>query len=290
MLLVARLVFNLAALLLWGGSVCLLLIADRSLRAAFWQRLFRWGVGAAALAGLSTFVTLPMLTASLGGGWKEALDVNMLTLVVTRTVVGSAWGGQLAACVALGAVLLVRPLRRPAGVGVASALMLATLTVSGHTAMHDGVIGMLHRFNDWGHLLAGGFWLGALVPVVLLLRCLKAADTRAAAIQALIRFSSVGHLVVALAVLTGIMNTWLVVGGLPLDSDVLYQRSLWLKVALVALLIVIALYNRYRLVPRLSRDPGALAILRRVSIAEIVILVMVVALVSWFGTLSPGHG
>lgn len=206
-LLIVRSVFTLMALLLWGGSACLLLIADRALRDELWQCLRRWGVGAALLAGLSTLATLPALTASIGSGWGEARSLSMLGLVATRTLVGSAWDWQLAACLGLLVVLWVRPVRRLAGIGFASALMLATLTVSGHTAMHDGMTGALHRLNDWAHLLAGGFWLGALVPVVLLLGRLKQAALRPAAIGALIRFSSAGHLAVAVVVLTGMINT-----------------------------------------------------------------------------------
>lgn len=69
-----------------------------------------------------------------------------------------------------------------------------------------------------------------------------------------------------------------------------YQQALWLKVALVGLLITMALYNRYRLVPRLSREAGALVRLRRISMVEIAVLAGVVVLVSWFATLAPGHG
>lgn len=289
-LLVARFVFNLGALLLWGGSVCLLLVVDPSLRAALWQRLRPWGLIAAGLSWVATLTALPILTAAIGSGWEVASSPRMLTLVVTKTVIGHAWGWQLGTMLVLTAVLVMRVLRRPAGVGIASALMLTTLTVSGHTAMHEGMIGILHRLNDWGHLLAGGFWLGALVPVVMLLGQLRKSSMRASAIQSLIRFSSAGHLAVALVVLTGMANTWLVVGGLPLEPGALYQRALWIKVGLVGLLMAMALYNRYRLVPRLSREAGALETLRRVSIAEIIVLISVVALVGWFGTLPPARG
>ncbi len=289
-LLLTRLVFNLAALLLWGASAYLLLIPALALRASLGRRLYPWGVGVAGLAALALLVQLPALTAALGSGWLQALDAHMLTLVATRTVVGSAWCWQLAAMAWLLVVLASRALRRAGVISLAAALMLATLTVSGHTAMHDGALGGLHRFNDWLHLLAGGFWLGALIPVVMVLSHLKEADTRAAATQALIRFSSAGHLAVALVVVSGLLNTWLVVGGVPLDDSVAYQRALWLKVALVGLLVVVALFNRYWLVPRLGREPRALVRLRRVSMLEVGMLVVIVALVSWFGTLPPGHG
>ncbi|ART62664.1 copper homeostasis membrane protein CopD [Kushneria marisflavi] len=289
-LLAARLVFNLATLSLWGGSVCLLLIKDRLLRDALWQRLAGWAMVAIGLAGLATLVTLPVLGASIGSGWGEAFSPTMLALVAAKTVVGHAWVWQLAAFLVLGVLLIVPRMRCPSGIAIATSLMLATLTVSGHTAMHEGVVGALHRLNDWGHLLAGGFWLGALVPVTMLLGQLRVPSWRSSALDALIRFSSAGHLAVALVVLTGMANTWLVVGGLPLEPGALYQQALWIKVGLVGLLTAMALFNRYRLVPRLSRDAGALTFLRRVSIAEILVLMGVVALVSWFGTLSPGHG
>ncbi|MFC0338071.1 putative copper resistance protein D [Kushneria avicenniae] len=289
-LLIVRSVFTLTALLLWGGSACLLLIADQTLRDGLWQRLRRWGVSAVMLGGLSTLATLPILTASIGSGWTDARSPSMFGLVATKTLVGSAWIWQLAAFLVLGLVLIVPGMRCPAGIAIATSLMLATLTVSGHTAMHEGAIGVLHRFNDWGHLLAGGFWLGALVPVVMLLGQLRQPSRRLGAIDALIRFSTAGHLAVAVALLTGVVNTWLVVGTWPPDPDVLYQRALWLKVAMVGILIMMAIYNRYRLVPRLSRETDALDTLRRVSIMEIVLLIGVVTLVVWFGTLSPDQG
>ena len=52
-------------------------------------------------------------------------------------------------------------------------------------------------------------------------------------------------------------------------------------------MIVLALFNRFVLAPRLKRSPGALAALRLTSLAEIALGSLVVALVSVFALLDP---
>jgi len=82
----------------------------------------------------------------------------------------------------------------------------------------------------------------------------------------------------------------LITGGLPLDWSVPYQRLLALKIGLVVIMVLMAVFNRYGLVPRIGRSRAAGNALAAGTIAEIVVAIGVVALVAWFGTLEPFPG
>jgi putative copper resistance protein D len=61
-----------------------------------------------------------------------------------------------------------------------------------------------------------------------------------------------------------------------------------LKVALVALMVTLAMVNRYALVPRTARQPSrSLHALRLATIAEMSLGIGVVVLVSVFGMFDP---
>ena len=166
--------------------------------------------------------------------------------------------------------------------------LLATVTMTGHAVMNQDWIGVVHRGNDILHLLAAGFWLGALVPVLAILPLLKFDGLGREAGQALARFSGVGHFAVAIAVGTGLANTYLIVGGLPKDWSIPYQALLSAKIALVGVMLMLALVNRYVLVPRLANAQSpALSALARNTRMEILFGFGVILLVAWFGTLDP---
>jgi putative copper resistance protein D len=59
------------------------------------------------------------------------------------------------------------------------------------------------------------------------------------------------------------------------------------KIVCVAVMVSLAIVNRYVLVPRLRRDARALALFKTGTVAEIVFGLVVIGLVSWFGTLAP---
>ena len=101
------------------------------------------------------------------------------------------------------------------------------------------------------------------------------------------RFSGVGHVAVAIVLLTGIVNTMLILGGLPTNFASPYQLLLAIKIALVLLMIGVALVNRYVAVPRLARTPWALRGIVIGTCTEMLLGGIVVALVSAFATFDP---
>ena len=70
--------------------------------------------------------------------------------------------------------------------------------------------------------------------------------------MALRRFSAVGHGAVAVVIVTGIVNTGLILGHWPSDWNSPYQALLMIKIALVIAMALLALLNRYAVVPRLA--------------------------------------
>jgi putative copper resistance protein D len=285
-----RFAFDAASLFLWGSAAYLWLLVPEGLRASLWARLAPWRLAAVALAVTATLALLPVRCAMLGNGWADGLDRAIMAAVLTGTSIGAAWAWQALSAALLLAVTLLPLRQKPAATAIAGALMLCGLALTGHAAMNDGWLRLLQGGNDVLHVLAGGAWVGALVPVALVLPRLGDAAVAGEARIALIRFSAAGHVAVALVILSGAANGLLIIGGLPLDWSVAYQRLLCLKMALALLMVLIALSNRYGLVARIGRSRRAASALLAGTVAEIVLALGIVALVAWFGTLEPVAG
>jgi putative copper resistance protein D len=239
------------------------------------------------LAAATTWLWLPLQAAEIGGGWDGAMDPDTLSAVLLDTGFGQAWIGRAA----LSAMLLVLAAgwpHRKGLAGFAAGLLLAGLALAGHAAMQDGTIGLLHRLNHAVHVLAGGFWLGALIPFALCLPRLRDPELRRDAIRALWRFSTAGHVAVAAVLASGAVNIALVLGRWPTDWSSPYQALLACKIAAVLAMIGLAAVNRYVFVPRIGRSNGAAVVaIRNGAVAEILLGVAVLALVAVFGLLGP---
>jgi putative copper resistance protein D len=153
--------------------------------------------------------------------------------------------------------------------------------------MGEGVRGLAHQITDIIHLLAAGAWLGALPVVACLLPYLHAPERALAAQMALIRFSTVGHGVVVVVILSGIANVLTIIGRLPLIWTSPYLHLLAVKVAIVAVMVMLAIVNRYVLVPRMRYSRLASNYFSRGVQAEIVLSIMAVLAVACFGMLDP---
>jgi putative copper resistance protein D len=277
-----------ALLGLWGAFAYLAALVPRDLALDVTERLNTLRVSALVLAIVTTIMALPLETAMIGDGWNDALNTVTLRAVLFETSVGHAWQIQGGAAVLLAATLWMPVRARRIATAAAAGLALIALTFTGHAVMREGWLGAAHRFNDGLHLLSGGAWFGALVPLLPILRAFDDPKSHRAAGLALRRFSAAGHGAVALVIATGILNTALVLGRWPLDWTSPYQALLAIKVVLVLTMVALALLNRYVVVPRLAPHSGSAArIIRDIAITEIVLGAMVIGLVSAFGLLEP---
>ncbi|QYA13511.1 copper homeostasis membrane protein CopD [Rhizobium sp. AB2/73] len=283
-----RFLHDASLMFLWGACAYLSLFVPRALADTIWRMAAKPFLLIVAIAVLTALAALPVTTANIGNGWSDALNADMMHDVVVETTVGIAWQAQvLAAIVMVCTLLLPQGLRRH-GLALGAGLGLASLSLTGHASMLEGWMQQAHRANDILHVLAGGGWLGALVPLIPILKLLGRPECRAEAQVALRRFSNAGHVAVALVILSGIVNTLLILKRLPTDWSSPYQTLLAIKIALVAVMAMLAIINRYVFVPWIGRKPArALLALRLGSIAEIGIGIVVIGLVAVFGMMEP---
>jgi copper resistance protein D len=275
----------LAAMLAFGMSAYLWAYAPKRLRLALSTAARRLTLIASLVALISAIAWLALESAAMADDWSAAIDPEAIAAVLTDTAFGHAWALHLV----LAAALVVAAFSRAgwAATSIASAALLASLGLVGHSAMQTGAEGALHRANHALHLMAAGAWIGGLVPFALCLRAYQRDDLRRDAVGAMASFSFWGQLIVAAILLTGVVNIALTSHHPPLPPTTPYRALLVAKLVLVAIMIALALINRFVLAPRIKTSANALATLRATSLAEIALGCVVVALVSVFALLDP---
>ncbi|HKN26365.1 MAG TPA: copper homeostasis membrane protein CopD [Roseiarcus sp.] len=276
-----------AAMLGFGSSAFLWLYTPVDLRRALAPKVRRLALAASVVALVTAVLWLALEAASMSEDWGAAADPGAIAAVLTDNEFGRAWIAHLAFAAAFVAAAVFAPRDAWGAIAVLSGLMLASLALVGHAAMQTGVVGALHRANHAVHLLTAGAWLGGLIPFAMCRGAYAANDLRKDAVVAMMRFSFTGHFVVAAIVATGIVNIALISGHPPLPPTTPYRALLDIKIGVVAIMILLALFNRYALTPRLNSDANALAALRLTSRIEVALGTIVVALVSLFALLDP---
>lgn len=238
-----------------------------------------------ALTGAVLTLLLWLATAfAMVGGDRTLLDAEMLQFLAFETPMGIASIVRLLILAVLAIVVFSVPRSRQALLAVAA---IATLAWSGHAGASEGSVGALHRASDIVHLIAASAWLGTLV---LLLTALARPTSTPVLIGALRRFAGTGTLIVAALLVTGLVNLWAIVGlgGFPAMTSSDYGQVLGMKLALFAMMLGFAAFNRWRLTPCLEGASGAPVHRLRVSVAfETVLAVAVILAVAVLGTLSP---
>ncbi|HEV2000534.1 MAG TPA: copper homeostasis membrane protein CopD [Xanthobacteraceae bacterium] len=256
--------------------------------ARFGRALAKLLRAAAVLAALSALAWWVCLAASLGGGWGDAVNTDVLVAVLLDTEFGQVWIWRLALlAVAIGMVRWLRPSAvTNTAIVVVAGLVVATLAGVGH-APHAGIPDEIGIGAKAAHLLAAGAWLGGLLPLGYALR--RAATGEAAwrelAWQALPRFSSMGYFAVTFILFTGCVLAWSHVESFAALTGTSYGRVLVAKILLFLLMTAVALRNRYWLMP--ARTLPALA--RGVAVEQAVGAAIVIA-TALLASLPPAHG
>jgi putative copper export protein/mono/diheme cytochrome c family protein len=234
---------------------------------------------------------------------ESVIQGGVINVVLMQTRFGTAWliRAALMVVIAISLVVQARTGKRAATwVGLlAASAFIAGLAWAGHGAAADDVpFDFLHAPADILHLLAAGAWLGALVPLVILLAQTRHdASPQAVSLgrTATLRFSVLGLTCVGTLIVTGIVNTWFLAGNVPALLGTLYGQLLLVKVALFAFMIAAAGINQRRLVPLLgdatTDDRTCLQAIGHVcrnASVEAAVGVFVLAVVGIIGILPPG--
>jgi putative copper resistance protein D len=262
---------------------------------------FRRLIAVGAIAGLGLSVgALAWLAKDMVGAaaWAD-IPMSTYAVLVVGTRIGWAWQVRMVALLAL--LVMAHALRRPARrmwtiASVAGAASLASLAWTGHGAMDAAARGMAHLVADIVHLGAAGAWWGALVGFVLMARDARRGHPESIDLLsgAAHGFARVGSWIVALLILTGVIN-YVMIAGASWETlaSTRYGHLLVAKLGLFGMMLVLASMNRYRLVPALvvARQQGdtgeAVRLLRRSVLLETAVAGMILGLVAWLGTLSP---
>jgi putative copper resistance protein D len=248
-------------------------------------RLARWLDAGAVLALVTGVLELLAIAANMGGGLGSALDPQVLSAAVTDTDIGRVWMARLALAVL---VVLVRVVRRPAKDVVLlglSGLLLASVALTGHSAMPGGVLGAVHQAADAAHLLAAGWWIGGLLALALSISAM--ADRAPGVLQ---RFSGIGYWAVAAIVATGVFKSWVLIATPAALAFTAYGQVLLVKVALFLCMGVLALSNRFGITPALAKGGDQQRRRRRLQAQvalELAIGLGVLAIVGALGAMQP---
>jgi putative copper resistance protein D len=277
----------LATMVAFGMSAYLWAYAPERLRLALTPVVRRLALIASLVALVTAIAWLMLESASMADDLSAAIDPQAIGAVLTDTAFGQVWAPHLVLAAGLAAVVVFGPRDRWGPTAVASAALLASLGLVGHAAMQTGAEGILHRANHAVHLLTTGAWLGGLVPFALCLGAYRSDDLRKDAVRAMAGFSFWGQIIVAAIVLTGMVNIGLTSQHAPLPPTTPYRALLVTKIIIVAIMTLLALFNRFVLAPRLKRSGRAFAALRATSAVEIAFGCLVVALVSAFALFDP---
>ena len=263
-----------------------------------WQSVIQIAAVAGALAGVIVWLLIQTIQIF------DTLSTDSLRTVLTGTGFGRTAGIRIGLIVLALLLFLILPLGRSSWIAQAllGGAVVASFAWTGHGVRDDGAAGALHLGGDLLHLLGAGVWIGALVPLgLLVLSSLRTRSEKTAyfTYAALERFSGIGPGVVAVLILTGLINSWFLIG---IDRPgalftTLYGQLLLIKLVFFAGMLALATANRCRLSPDLGaalRNGEAMEIalrkLRQSVLSETALALLVLLAVSWFGTLEPPAG
>ncbi len=225
---------------------------------------------------------------------------------ITRTIVeetlgtrfGTVWGLAFLAWIAIAALVPLLARSRTALLIAAPLIYLCLCpALAGHPSTQSPVL--LNFSANAVHVAAMAVWLGGLAALLLVLPAATRSATGPADRARLLagplaRFSTVALAMVALVMLTGLVQAYVYVRHLGDLLSTGYGRAVLAKLLLLLAVIGIASYNRHELVPRLrliaerGESPGAPGILLRRSLrAEVALLAVVIGVTAALASYAP---
>lgn len=167
-----------------------------------------------------------------------------------------------------------------------AAVAALSLVVTGHTRTTEP--GWLVVTADAVHVAAGITWIGGLRGLTIVLaRASHIPASHTATVLA--RFSTAAAWTVAAVAATGLILAWRIPGDIRGLASTGYGQLLLIKVSLVLLVVLVAGWNRYVLLPRVlpSNDTSAVGSLRSAIQGEAVVLGLVLLITGVLTSLSP---
>jgi putative copper resistance protein D len=140
---------------------------------------------------------------------------------------------------------------------VLNASLVASLAWAGHGLFNGN---FLHLAIDISHLLVSAVWPAGLLPFAMILTKLRAetSDEKWMTIWKITRrFSNISLAAVILLTISGILNSWPLVGSVSGLFSTPYGRVLLIKIGLFGLMIAIGAVNLFYLMPHMPHRAAA---------------------------------
>ncbi len=278
--------------------------AAEPVRVRRWRQRVRLAAAVGALlSGLLWFV---FTVANMSGALADVIDLEIIWTVVRNTGFGGVWSARLVLAIITVGLIWNRfdtefDSRRGLITPVLAAVLLVSLAGVGHSQIDEGLAGIIHVVSDAAHLLAAGAWLGGLVPLgyLLLLHRRETAFAQQSELNGiLLRFSGMGYIAVTILIGSGLINSWFLIGKFSGLFATPYGKLLIVKLVFFCGMLVLAVWNRFWLVPSLAKggedDRGgrtaSAGTLRNHVLSEQFLGLMVLLVVSALGTMRPAIG
>lgn len=261
---------------------------ERTHATATASRAAAWGIPAAAAMIPAQAVV------SSGLGWQAVGSVDVLEQVLVSSVGLASLTLVAGLVVARGVATTARArtggVRRQRMAAVGGVLLLAaSLVMSGHTRTVEPLVVMV--VGDLVHVVAAGLWLGGLVVVIAAFRDTGPDPDPTVGATVVSRFSGRALWAIGVVVVAGAAMTWALARQPRTLVSTDWGWTLVVKVSLVAVLVLVATFNRTRLVPLVTgggrSQAAARQQLRTTMRVEVGLAVAILAVTSMLAGLRP---
>lgn len=246
-----RFIHFISLMLVFGLSMYGTWLAPVTIRRLMMKRFLRLQQHAAAWSLISAAAMFAVQGGLMGAGWPDVVSLSIWQAVL-QTHFGGVWLWQIVLALVTLTVVLMQPRNMLRLLFMLTSAQFILMAGMGHATLNEGLTAKIHQTNHAVHLICAAAWFGGLLPVVWCMRLVK-GRWRRPAIHALMRFSWCGHFAVIGVLVSGVLNALLITGFSPTLATY-WGQLLLLKLILVMMMVVIALANRYVLVPRMRHD------------------------------------
>jgi copper transport protein len=248
------------------------------------------GIGASVMVIASAFARVALES-------RMMRDMpGMQTMSMSQMATGTRWGFAvelqiLAAFLAL--ISFAVAVKRVRGAWVSASIWATivafTPALAGHAAASSRFTALMVA-TDWLHVLGGASWLGSLfcvmligVPIAMTLEVTDRWQSIASLVNA---FSPIALGSAALVVASGTIASWVHLGSWSHFWSTAYGRVLLVKLALVALTLMVGAYNFRTVQPQLVKEEGAIR-LRKSAIVELSLGALILLVTGFLTGISP---
>lgn len=272
-------------MLVFGFAMYGAWLAPLTIRRLLAKRFLRLQQHAAVWSLISATAMLAVQGGLMGTGWADVFSPNIWQAVL-QTQFGGVWLWQIVLALVTLIVALMQPRNMPRLLFMLTTAQFILLAGIGHATLNEGVTAKIHQTNHAIHLICAAAWFGGITAGALVYathqRPLATPGHSGADAFFLVRaFAVIGVLA------SGVLNA-LLITGFPPTLTTYWGQLLLLKAILVMIMVVIALANRYVLVPRMRQDEDRAAPwFEWMTKLEWAIGAVVLVIISLLATLEP---